>query len=512
MDAEAPSTAPILFTVFLTGAAVMVVEIVGTRVLSPVFGVGIYVWSAQLAVTMGALALGYFLGGALADERPGARSLFGTILGAGIAVALAPVLARPVLALGDGFGLRAGTLLCGSALFGPALVALGMVGPQAVKLANRSLATGRAAGRVYAVSTVGSLVATVATGFYLVPNFDQRHILLATAAALVLLSIAFARGAGRLLGAAALSLPALGWAEPVHALPANVRVLARTQSLYGELQVIEDTAREVRYLRTDHSLMGAMLVPGGESAFLYPYVLAALPRARPRARTALQIGLGAGLIPNALAARGLRCDSVELDGEVVRLAREHFGFAPNGEVFVEDARTFLRRTDRRYDLVVHDTFTGGCTPAHLLSIEVMERIRALLEADGILALNMVGCARGPKARASQTVARTLRAVFPVVRCFADRLLEDPENEVTNLVFFASDSAIEFDFTGVQRTPDPYAARVFEQMPSWEISLEDLPDGALARDAHNPLERYQLPIAEDFYVQMKEKFPAAVWLN
>jgi spermidine synthase len=133
----------------------------------------------------------------------------------------------------------------------------------------------------------------------------------------------------------------------------------------------------------------------------------------------LEIGLGIGSLPSILTARGLDVDVVEIDRAVVRAAREYFGFSTRGETFVEDARTFLRRTERRYDLIVHDTFTGGTTPEHLLSLEVLRNIHDLLHPGGVLALNFVGYEDGPHAEATLLVARTVRAVFPKVRTFRD---------------------------------------------------------------------------------------------
>lgn len=511
-SARVPPIALLLATVFLTGSAVMVVEIVGTRVLSPVFGVGLFVWSAQLAVTMGSLATGYFLGGTLADRRPSAAALYGTVLVAGLTVALGTFAAGTVLAAAVDLGLRTGTVVAGAILFGPPLVALGMAGPLTVRLANRAVDfTGRAAGRVYGVSTVGSLLATLVTGFWLVPSFDHRHILLATAAGLFVLAALGLKGGARMGALVALALPLAGWSRPPADLPAGVQVLATSESLHGRLQVIDDKNRFMRVLRSDRSLLGAIDFATGQSSFTYVYLLDALCFARPQAKDALQIGLGIGTAPMAFERRGLRCDSIEIDPEVARLAREYFGFEPRGDVFLEDARTFLQRTDRTYDLIVHDTFTGGAMPTHLLSLEVLETIHGLLRPGGALALNLVGYSDGPNAAASQMVARTLAEVFPHVRCFRDREIEDPTTELTNLVFLASDEPLDIVIPPGQE-PDPNTrAALLMNLDALEVPL-DVPPGDIALDRRNPLERLQLPVTEAFHGHMREMFPIEVWLN
>ncbi len=509
--ASVASSAALLATVFLTGAAVMVVEIVGTRILSPVFGVGIFVWSALLAVTMGSLALGYFLGGSLADRRPRPAALFATVLASGVLVALAPLLSRGVLALADPLGLRAGALLSGTLLFAPSVTSLGMVGPIAVRLANRRVAfTGRAAGMVYAVSTVGSLLGTLLTGFVLVPSFANEHVLAATSALLIAAALAGLLRRGRVWPALALAFPVWAW-FPFPAAPVgSVRVLETSQSLYGRLQVLDvaDGGERFRYLRCDRSLLGAQRSSTGESPFQYVYVIEGVHWARPRARSMLQIGLGIGSLPRRMERYGNRTDVVEIDPEVARLAREHFDFTPTGDVFLEDGRTFLRRTERRWDLIVHDTFTGGSTPAHLLSVEVLERIRALLEPSGVLLLNMVGYHEGVHAAASFTVARTLRWVFPVVRCIRDHAPGD--RGLGNLTFFAALEPIDLTIPAAE-LPAGVPGDVLRSLEAWEV-LRDVPPGPIATDSRNPLERLQLPVTERFVEEMRVLLPRQAWLN
>lgn len=508
--APTASSATLLATVFVTGGSVMVVEIVGTRILSPVFGVGIFVWSALLAVTMGSLALGYYLGGYLADRRPRVQVLFATVLVSGVLVALAPLCSRSVLAVSDPLGLRAGALLSGGLLFGPSVTSLGMIGPMAVRLANRAGFTGRAAGMVYAVSTVGSLVGTLLTGFVLVPLFANERVLATTSALLIVVGAAGLVRRGRLWPALALAAPAWAWIPSSGPPVASVRVLETSQSLYGRLQVldVEDGGEQFRYLRCDRSLLGAQRRATGESPFHYVYVIEGVHWARSQARTLLQIGLGIGSLPRRMERYGIASDVVEIDPEVVRLAREYFGFEPTGDVFVEDARTFLRHTERRYDLIVHDTFTGGSTPAHLLSVEVLERIRQLLEPGGVLLLNMVGYHEGAHAGASFTVARTLRAVFPVVRCVRDHA--PGVQGLGNLTFFASLEPIELAIPAAE-LPAGQPREILANLERWEV-LTEVPPGPVATDSRNPLERLQLPVTERFVEEMRALLPREAWLN
>ena len=161
---------PIHVTVFLTGAAVLVLEILGTRLLSPHFGANLLVWSALISVTMIALALGYWLGGRLADHHGNQGLLEQLIAGAAVWIAIIPTMVRavsdPLLEL----DYRLGVLLAAFVSFGPALFLMGMVTPIAVKLSVPDLKhVGRSSGAVYACSTAGGIFGALGAGFFLFP-------------------------------------------------------------------------------------------------------------------------------------------------------------------------------------------------------------------------------------------------------------------------------------------------------------------------------------------------------
>jgi hypothetical protein len=193
------------------------------------------------------------------------------------------------------------------------------------------------------------------------------------------------------------------------------------------------------------------------------------------------------------------------------LASEHFGFATDGRVYVEDARTFLNNTANRYDLIVHDTFTGGATPEHLVSLEVFQRTRSLLRHQGVLALNFVGYHEGPRAEASWAIARTLRFAFPYVRTFSDSPPAQAADSPGNLVFFASDSPLVFEVPAGARFESERCQKVLQSFQDWEV-LRQVPPGDLITDGKNPLARLQLPIAEEHFKVMNHLLPSELWLR
>lgn len=503
---------PELFAnVFVTGAVVMTVEIVGTRVIGPVFGVGLFVWSALLAVTLASLATGYYVGGVVADRRLEPKLLGKVVAIAGGLLGVTPLLSQAVLRAAEALGTRAGPLFGAGILFAPTLLALGMTGPIAVKLATKSLAgAGRGIGSVYAVSTAGSLVGTLVVGFVLIPALDAQAILASAAAVLILLgglSLALRR---QPLALGLLLCPLFVGGGASTPLPPGLSIVDKSQSLLGLVEVILDENRGVKFLRSDHSILGAAFERGGSPAFAFVHVLAAIRYFRPEAKTCLNIGLGTGAAPSALGRQGIKVDIVEIDPAVVRFTEKHFDFSATGDVHIDDARAFLQTTKRRYDLIVHDTFTGGTTPEHLLSLEVLQRVHAILQPGGVFALNFVGYYEGAGAEATLAVARTVRAAFRHVRAYRDSAPK-AASPVGNIIFFASDSPLQFTVPPGTHFESEITEGLVRGTAAWPV-LEQVPDGPLITDARNPLARLQLPIAEKHSAAMNELLPLEVWLN
>ena len=179
-------------TVFIGGALVMIFEIIGSRIVAPYIGASTYVWTSLIGVILGALSLGYWLGGKLADRRPDLKILALVIFSAGGLVALTIFLKDAVLyaIVRISLGLEFKSVIAALVLFAPASVLLGFITPFAVKLKMLSLAdSGKTVGRLYALSTVGSILGTFLAGFFLIPFVGSTRTLYLIAAVLIGLSL-----------------------------------------------------------------------------------------------------------------------------------------------------------------------------------------------------------------------------------------------------------------------------------------------------------------------------------
>jgi spermidine synthase len=382
--------------VFGAGTGSLATEIAASRLLAPYFGSSTIVWANLIGIVLAGLAVGYWLGGKLADRRPQPRLLGLIVLVAALWVAMTPFVARPFLdaAVGNlddaSAGAVIGSFFAVLLLFAPAVVLLGMVSPFAIRLALTDVATaGAVAGRFYALSTAGSLLGTFLPALVLIPLAGTQRTLLGTAA-LLALSASFLLGRKVVVAAVAIAVLI---AVPPGAVKAEEGLLHEEESRYQFIQVLEGGDGR-RLLRLNegvavHSVWreDEVLTGGVWDAFL------ALPPLldRPLERVAV-LGNAGGTTARAMGVYypDAVIDGVELDPAVSDVGLEWFGMGenPNLSIHDADARPFLRRTDERYDLIVVDAYHQPYVPFYLATREFFELARGRLRPGGILALNV----------------------------------------------------------------------------------------------------------------------------
>lgn len=503
------SKAILLFTVTISGGAVMILELLGTRIIAPFYGASLYVWSSLISVTMIALALGYYLGGFLSDRYPKLR-LAHVIMLAALATSLIPFISATVMNLTNPLGMRGGAFVSALLLFSLPLTALAMVGPFVIKLATETLEdVGSTAGSVYAISTVGSVLATLLLGFLLLPAFGTRAIIFSLGLMLMMLAIGLMwcdkRGFRRISSAIPVMMLAIvtgllsinGYAKP-HMTDQSFKVLHEEESIYGWVRIVDNQADGYRLLLSDASVLSAMSLIDGTTLLGYQTIIGTLPVLRADATDALVIGLGGGHIARDLKAKGLTTDTIEIDPVVADASLKYFNFKPTGEFIVGDARYEVKKLNKKYDFIIHDCFTGGSEPTHLLTIEMLRDLRGLLKTNGILALNYVGFTRGEGTKAVASVYKTLRQVLPNVRVFVTE-----KTEMTDFIFLASNQVMDLD----PNSHDPRAQWLIHH--EYALSEEG---GIVITDDYNPMESMQVRKAEYYRdVFLKRVSPELLFL-
>jgi spermidine synthase len=415
---ERPGSRALGALVFGAGIGALATEITASRLLAPYFGSSTIVWANLIGIVLAALAVGYWLGGRVADRRPEPSILGFLVLGAAVFVAVIPFAARPFLDLTvEGLdtvsaGAVIGSFLAVVLLCAPPVVLLGMVSPFAIRLAVVGIETaGAVAGRLYALSTAGSLVGTFLPALVLIPAIGTQRTFLVIAA-LLALSSSFLLGAR--YAVVALALIALV-AIPPGAVKSSEGLLHEENSLHQYVRV-EETADGRRLLSLNegvavHSVWrpDSVLTGGVWDAFLaVPSLLG-----RPLERVAI-LGNAAGTTARALGVYypDARVDGVELDPAVSRVGFRYFGMGENPRLSVHDAdaRPFLRSTDERYDLIVVDAYHQPYVPFYLATREFFELVQERLAPGGIVALNVATVP--DDTRLVRAVGGTLASEFP----------------------------------------------------------------------------------------------------
>ncbi|MDO8964120.1 MAG: fused MFS/spermidine synthase [Coriobacteriia bacterium] len=437
--------------VFACGAALMGLEIVAARVLAPALGNSIFVWGSVISIVMIALSLGYWLGGQVADRWGGARTLAPFIAGAGVLTMLAPVIARAVLPWCAELGPRTGALAASALIFFAPALLLATVSPLGISIAAaRGLdRIGRSTGGLYAISTAGSIVGTIATSFWLIPLLSLEPLIVAIgftlfAAALAALTLPAIHGEDRdgclptpkerrvargVLAATmvlATAGTALGAFVLVRVAPApdtnetGERVLFRADTQYHRVTVTEDAT--TRHLRFDKSNQSAIdIADGYTSRIRYPDYMHLAMALKPDAKKVLVLGLGGGAISKRYWRDypGVSVDSVEIDPVVVDVAKRYFSLPEDDRfrVYTQDARRFVQSSTDTYDIVIFDCYYDEALPFHLTTEEFLREVKARMAPDGVIAYNVISAVEGDKSRLFRSMYRTAGGVWDHLSVF-----------------------------------------------------------------------------------------------
>jgi len=419
--------------VFTSGGVLMGMEMAGSRILAPSFGTGIFVWGALIGLFMGAMALGYYVGGKLADRYPSFPVLATIVSLAGVYIYMIPHIGHPLCeSIGRSVtDQMAGPLIAATLLFFVPSFLMAMVSPYAVKLNATTLSgVGGVAGTLYALSTFGSIVGTLLTTFVLIPKLWVSNVLQGLGLTLVLVAILtlvlFRSAVSRVTrddrnGAALMAVIALGLIEmwalfPVQPQVADgERLLFYEESCYHDIAVTEvvygsvpsqlsppdgrcllrpdDVSRWMKFNENRES----GIFPYGEylNAVRYTNVVHLAALWVPDPKSMLVVGGGGGVVPvqfRKFYGKTLeKVDVLELDPAVEEAARKYFQIHDDAIRFIiGDARMNLKRNKETYDLILLDAYSsGGQIPFHLLTYEFLADVKAHLTGRGVLVTNII---------------------------------------------------------------------------------------------------------------------------
>ncbi|MHB8108598.1 MAG: fused MFS/spermidine synthase [Syntrophorhabdaceae bacterium] len=480
--------------VFASGAIVMVYELVGSRLISPYAGTSIYVWTSLIGVILGALSLGYHLGGKLADKKAEWYPFSAILFFAALFIGVTGFVSQGVLGIVEKFGLRSEytALIASVFLFAPASLALGMVSPYSVKLRMANLETSASTvGNLYALSTIGSIVGTFSAGFFLIPFIGSTRILFILAIVLLFLSIitcrkAFTAGRVILLAAFACMLP-FGDIPLCIGGKGNVQIDTPYNRVWIEYKSDEESGKQVVALYTDpFNEQAAMFIDSDELVFRYTRFFRVARHFNPDIMKTLMIGgcvySYARDFLNAFPASTM--DVVEIDPGMTKIARKYFRLRDDDRltIFHEDARTYLNRTREKYDVIYSDAFNSFLSvPYQLATREAVGKMYGALNDNGIVIQNIISAINGKRGEFLRAEIATYRQFFPQVFIFRVNKVDSHEDQ--SIILVAMKNGKKPAFTSEDQELNTYLECLWKE----KIPM-DMP---VITDDHAPVEYYKL---------------------
>lgn len=436
----------LLFVSFMEGAVVMIVELVGAKIVAPYYGSSLYVWSSVLGVTLAGLAVGYFVGGVLSNKYKNLDVLFLVILLGALFSGIAPNWAPWLMSKTEFMGVRMGAFFSVLGFLFPPIVCMGMVSPLVIQqISTTNEDAGKSAGTVYAVSTVGGILATFLAGFYLIPTLGITYTAWMSSLVFIILGLSYfliRKSYSTTIAIVVLAFFITNF-EKNQTLSSGYNIQFKSSGILGEWMVLdhkegtqngkEQITRRLLLNGIDQTFTQVGYEP--LSLWKYPHQITAYSSIKPKGAKALLLGMGGGSIAYELQAMGFDLDVVELDERIETIAKEYFNFDPTHcNLIIDDARHYIRKTIKKYDVVIIDLLIGEVQPHHLFTKEAFGELKKLLNEEAIIVINFQGTLSHPEfSIGPKSIYKTLQSSGYYVDYYTSQ--EEAINEITNDIFF-----------------------------------------------------------------------------
>ena len=402
------------FTCFLTGAIILILEILGFRIFAPYFGNSVYVSGSLIGIILSALSLGYFFGGKIADKYPKEKYIYIFILSSSIYLIIIYIWGIPILKLFQGWGIIYGSLISTVVFFGFPMTLLSMVSPYLIKLLATMNQLGTVAGKIYAISTAGSIIGSFLSTFLLVPVLGSSTTLAICIIILILLSaigLSFQNIKFASVGLIIFSL----FIPPVTQEESGL--IYQTESFYNTIKIYEN--KHFRWMVLNDPFWWQSYMPLRNIDINTYREYFSLAPFFTDVRNVLVLGMSAGASVNHIRHYfNTHIDAVEIDPVVVELAQKYFNVYEDKKlnIYVDDARSYLASTLKKYDFIEIDLFHGGPEiPFYVATKEFFIDVRKHINENGLMMMSVLGI---PGLQGMEglfkSIANTISTIFPSV--------------------------------------------------------------------------------------------------
>ena len=490
-----------LISSFLAGFSVMVVELISSRIVAPIIGASVFTWTSVIGLTLLGLALGGWLGGKIADTARDNKPLSLAFLCSGIFVSLIPTLAEHTNFITDSSNsILALNVLISFYLFFIPATAIGTIQPLILKkYADSFSSIGSKYGTLSASWSIGSMFGVFLTGFFLISTIGSAETIWLVSLILFLLGALYALTDTRLLTVFAISLCILIAFFYATQETAKANVLFEKETDYYRAKVIDTklpTLGDARVLLLDmdvHSIESA-----GSRTKIYTDMHPVFSYIKPNLRDILVLGAGAYTLPKHF--KEYYPDShvtvVETDPEMVHIGNTYFDLARFSiETVIDDAKLFIHKTPKTYDLIFGDTYNSYISvPWYLLTTEWNGEVRTKLNKNGIYAINFIGSLDGKDSEFTKSVTNTFALTFPNFYIFA---FGQSETDIQNIVLVGVNGDLPLANADLLKKLAQNNLRPFARMLVDQQNIIDS-ESIILTDNFSPVERLMSPIVTRYF--------------
>lgn len=476
----------------------MVLELVGSRMLSPYFGSSMIIWTSLIGVILGSLSVGYYLGGKISDKEKSYNSLGIIVFFSGLYLLVVYLGYKDLLDFLSSLNLdiRITSLISAVVLFVVPNILLGMVSPYCAKLRiNKIDNAGSVVGNLYAISTAGSIFGTFFAGFFLITTFGTRTILLFISLTIIALSMSLIDFKKIRLPFKLLFIVIISISIFAHFSLKDKSVVSDFDTEYARYFVVEglekQTDRPVRMLTLwqDWSTVESAIYSDNGDPIGYGYTgsINFFDDINKNSQNILLIGGGTLTMPRIFLKQSPNSlvDVVEIDGELLEVAKKYFYFSDDHRIknITADGRTFINHQNvKKYDGIYIDAFKSSDTiPYQLTTREALSGLDRIMKEDGLVMTNILASISGKGSVFLSSEYLTYKEVFPHVLIFA---MGDPANHkaVQNFVILAS----RMDFSS-----EINVSKVFDAKKQIFFSEDNLLRSNVLTDDYAPVDQYFL---------------------
>ena len=503
----------LLIVAFFEGAAVMACELFSAKMIAPFFGTTIYSWAGVLAITLLALASGYYLGGALTTRFQPIRLLYVILLSSGLFLFLMPFISQYVMIATKDLSIITGLITSLLVFTFPPILFFGMVSPVIVHSLVSSIdITGKTAGKVYAVSTVGGVINTLLLGFYIIPEFGIRLPAFVYGAFMILLPNIMLIKKRWLYSSIVVIVFIMffnsGTVKSDKGHHEIFDVLYSSEGLLGQVKVLDFNISMKHFgpvyprgLLVNNTWQTLINRKNEISLLDYVYFINPLFTRYPEKSKVLLIGLGGGTLTREIQKRNLDLEVVELDKRLKDISIKYFGMNPSTRVIIDDGRHYLETTHKKYDIIILDAFQGENPPWQLLTLESFDKIQSLLNPGGLLIIEFFGFIKGDMGSGTRAVLKTMKAAGFHVDMIGTRHNEKERN------FILIGTEHGFDFSNLKYDEFTYSDQKVNDLRKFVYNADqvDLSTSPILTDDDPVLEKLLMKPSIDWRKNLNEIF-------